>query len=387
MNGLKKRGGLFVLLLAFALIVAACSSDSDDTTTTAAVAEATTTEAPTTTTEAPTTTTEAPTTTTEVPFEAPEGALVSYPADAAPALDGVADDAAWADATEITVGVAGGSNSGAADVTLKSVHSGDMVYFLVSWDDPTESYLRSPWEKQADGTWAQKKDPDDKGGDNNVWYEDKMSMIWNIDNSIPDFEAVGCFSACHAGEDSDAKPYGNKYTAEEGQVGDIWHWKSVRNLNQVDDQYLDFTRYSTDTPGAGRHGDPNDGGGYVNNRTEDGSVPAYMAPDGGSKDGAPGYILDSEKVEFDDSAFAVGDLLPGIYKAEFTGDRGDIAAGFAYADGVWTVEIGRKLVTGSEFDVQFDDMAGLYHFGVATFDNAQVRHSYQNGVNPFVFKP
>ncbi len=37
MNGLKNRGALFVLLLAFALIVAACSSsDSDDTTTTAA---------------------------------------------------------------------------------------------------------------------------------------------------------------------------------------------------------------------------------------------------------------------------------------------------------------------------------------------------------------
>ena len=36
MNGLKKRGGLFALLLAFVLIVAACSSDSDDTTTTAA---------------------------------------------------------------------------------------------------------------------------------------------------------------------------------------------------------------------------------------------------------------------------------------------------------------------------------------------------------------
>jgi basic membrane protein A len=59
MTGLKKRGGLFVLLLAFALIVAACSSDSDDTTTTTAAAaggdETTTTEAmaeETTTTEA-----------------------------------------------------------------------------------------------------------------------------------------------------------------------------------------------------------------------------------------------------------------------------------------------------------------------------------------------
>ncbi|MGB9359469.1 MAG: BMP family ABC transporter substrate-binding protein [Acidimicrobiia bacterium] len=59
MNGLKKRGGLFALLLAFVLIVAACSSDSDDTTTTAAEAggeETTTTEAmseETTTTAAP----------------------------------------------------------------------------------------------------------------------------------------------------------------------------------------------------------------------------------------------------------------------------------------------------------------------------------------------
>jgi len=70
MTGLKKRGGLFVLLLAFALIVAACSSDSDDTTTTAAGGEETTTTAAgeTTTTAAGETTTTAggdETTTTE----------------------------------------------------------------------------------------------------------------------------------------------------------------------------------------------------------------------------------------------------------------------------------------------------------------------------------
>ncbi len=46
MTGLKKRGALFVLLLAFALMAAACSSDSDDTTTTTAggTEETTTTE-------------------------------------------------------------------------------------------------------------------------------------------------------------------------------------------------------------------------------------------------------------------------------------------------------------------------------------------------------
>ena len=45
MTGLKKRGALFVLLLAFALIAAACSSDSEETTTTAAGGDETTTTA------------------------------------------------------------------------------------------------------------------------------------------------------------------------------------------------------------------------------------------------------------------------------------------------------------------------------------------------------
>jgi basic membrane protein A len=64
----KRRGAVFVLILALALIAAACSSDSDDTTTTAAaatettVAAATTTEAATETTVAAATTTEAPAT-------------------------------------------------------------------------------------------------------------------------------------------------------------------------------------------------------------------------------------------------------------------------------------------------------------------------------------
>jgi hypothetical protein len=46
---------------------------------------------------------------------------------------------------------------------------------------------------------------------------------------------------------------------------------------------------------------------------------------------------------------------PGIVKSEIVGDRGQISAGWNYADGKWTLEFGRKLVTGSETDVQFSD--------------------------------
>ncbi len=35
------------------------------------------------------------------------------------------------------------------------------------------------------------------------------------------------------------------------------------------------------------------------------------------------------------------------------------------------LELGRAFVTGSEYDVQFDDLAGTYHTEVAIFDNAQ----------------
>jgi hypothetical protein len=43
---------------------------------------------------------------------------------------------------------------------------------------------------------------------------------------------------CHAGEAN--KAYGNKYTQSEGEIGDIWHWKSVRSNPEgyIDDQYL-----------------------------------------------------------------------------------------------------------------------------------------------------
>jgi hypothetical protein len=316
---------------------------------------------------------------------APDGALLSLPVDEAPALDGVADEAFWADATEILIAVEDGENMGETEVSVKSVYTDDMVYFMLSWADPTHSFLRSPWEKQADGSWAKLSDPENKGGDNNLYYEDKMSMIWIINNSIPNFESKGCFTACHLSKRGDDKPYGNKFT-DEG-LGDMWHWKSVRNLNQVDDQYLDSTPYSAEAVNAGRKTDPKDGGGYVDNQTEDKSMPMWMGPEGYPRDGAPGFILDSEKQPFDDSLFVAGDRVPGVVISEFTGDRGNLSAGWKWVDGAWTIEIGRALVTGSEFDVQFDDLSAPYYFGVAVFDNAQVRHAYQTGVEVLIFQP
>ena len=300
--------------------------------------------------------------------------------DRGPTIDGVAE-AVWDQAQALQVPVFGGANSGSTLVSLKALYTSDSVYFLVQWSDPTESLRRFPWQKQADGTWKQLKDPNAGPGDENIYYEDKFAFIWNINDSIQGFNAVGCFVTCHPGE---GKPYGNKYTAMAGELGDIWHWKGVRTgpVNQIDDQYVDHTRYDpVAAPGAGRKSDPRYLGGYVSNVTADKTGPAFSAP---NQPAPPYWIYDVAKEPFVDH-YALGDEIAGIIVSPFLGDRGDITAKGVWANGVWTLEIARKLVTGSQFDVQFNDLSKGYFFGVASFDNAQVRHAFQGGVNELRF--
>jgi hypothetical protein len=303
--------------------------------------------------------------------------LASVKVAAPPTLDGVMDDL-WKQAKPLAVKVVGGKNlpGGTTEVTLRSVYSGDTIYFLMQYKDETQSLRRTPWVKQADGSWQKLKDPNDKGGDNNLYYEDKFSILWSI--SSPAFEARGCMSACHTGE---AKPYGNMYTKDAGELLDNWHWKSVRTgpNGRIDDQYIDSTRYDSEkAKEAGRKSDPKTGGGYVDNVSDDKKGPKYGLK--GNKPAPPYWIVESEKEAFDDSKYKAGDEVPGIVVAPFTGDRGDIAARHVWKDGVRTVEFSRKLVTGSQYDVQFNDLKAQYAFGVAVFDNASVRHAYSPGV-------
>src|SRR3990167_7359547 len=139
--------------------------------------------------------------------------LVAKKVAAPPTLDGVMEDA-WKSAPELEVTVRGGRNlpEGKTEMKLRSVYSGDTIYFLMQYKDATESLRRGPWVKQADGSWQKLKDPNDKGGDNNLYYEDKMAVIWNI--SSPAFEAKGCLSACHTGE---GKPGGGRLGAGAGR--------------------------------------------------------------------------------------------------------------------------------------------------------------------------
>jgi hypothetical protein len=309
----------------------------------------------------------------------PPNTLVAAKVAAAPELAAGVSDPAWAAAKPLTVALSDGANfggQGATTVTLKAVYAGDMLYMLVQYKDPTDSKRRGPYQKQPDGSWVKLKDPADKGGDDNIYYEDKWAMIWPINNSIKGFDEQGCAVLCHKGQ---GKPYGNKYTASEGELGDIWHMKGSRTapFGYVDDQYVDHTRYDAKaSPNAGRKSDP---GGPLGEYTAFGLVngkPQYMQREGRPLNaGGTEYIKRGEEVPFDDSRFKPGDEVASFMINPLQGDRADIRANDRWQDGVRTTVISRKLVTGSKYDVQFSDLRARYAFGFAAFDNAQVRHA------------
>lgn len=333
-----------------------------------------------------------------------EATLVTVAVTTGPMVDGDATDTVWADATAVTVEAEDGINfgtTGKSMVTIKSVYTTDTIYFLFQWDDPTYSVARFPWVyNDTTMEWSQLGDTTTH--DENVWYEDKFAVIWNINDSIEDFNLEGCNVVCH---DNAGGVNGLKFTNAEGEKGDTWHWKSVRTgfTGQVDDKYV---QYSPTGDTNERKSDAKTAGGYTNNRggpfnfTDDPTnnttmAPLYFEPAGTTYKGT---ILESDfgtnawKVDeyhsngslyntTGDVWWEVGDTqyIGGVYSAPFQGPRGDVSTGSAYASGTWTLEVSRALETGDENDVQFADKMMPYHFGVAPFDNSQIRHAYQDG--------
>jgi hypothetical protein len=303
--------------------------------------------------------------------------LVAAKVSAAPNMTALAGDPAWAAARPLAVELSDGANftggKGATKGTIKAVYTADMIYMLVQYEDPTDSVRRGPYQKQADGSWKQLKDPANKGGDDNVYYEDKWAMLWSINNSIKGFEEQGCAATCHLGQ---GKPYGNKYTPGEGQLGDIWHVKGQRTVPMgfVDDQYVDHTKYDPKaSPNAGRKNE--DAQGDYSPMALVNGKPPFMNPDGKAANAGGAYgIKKGAEVAFVDS-FKAGDEVASFFMNGLKGDRADVKIADKWANGMRTAVISRKLVTGSKYDVQFSKLDARYPFGFAAFDNAQVRHA------------
>ena len=220
--------------------------------------------------------------------------LISKKVTTGPTLDGIVEPM-WDNATKLSVtpqvpdpgnGLFAGYIGQTYPATLRSMYDDQYIYFLAEWADANKSVAVSTWYfNPAANTpgktgWAQ--EPGSKSFDANGvliregFGEDKLAMLWNIDNSTPKFMTQTCYASCHvftpyldysvtpAVMKSNANS-GNHYTNGVNEKIDMWWAHLSRDLvnNQMDDDYQDW---------AGGPGVTNLTGGSGNGRHVDGIV-------------------------------------------------------------------------------------------------------------------
>lgn len=256
-----------------------------------------------------------------------------------------------------------------ANVTTKAVYSGDDIYFLFKWSDPTKSVTKGAW--QFDGEkWTHQKG-----------NEDRISLLFEI-NRINNFATKGCAIVCHVPQGATNAKEGKFGTSTAVEKGDLWHWKAARSdpAGFADDTWL--TQISEEK--GGRKSDAG-GGGDQKNITKDKSKPKYMLASG-KKLNKDGILLAADAVEITSYAvFKAGNTITYRMPKMPAGSRADIKAVSRYADGGWSVLLSRKLVTDNEDDVAFNPRK-QYNFALALFDDSGDENSYDSEVITLKFK-
>ncbi len=244
--------------------------------------------------------------------------LVCARAATAPSLDGRADDAAWSAAQPLTLTAkhAMEPDKGASTpVTIRSVRTDTHVYFLVEWDDGTESVSHKSW------TWNQQAGKYEEGKDR----EDMCSLA---------FEHTGPFVA-------------DMLAGVEG-VWDVWHWKAARTNPQG--YAMDKThRYSKSKPEVKANA----------HKTADGSQIWIARPEDSG---------DSAEKKQPAPARHEADTVPQFITTAPTGSAADVQARGRWAGGRWTLELARRLDTHQADDTALDPSRS-YLMSAAVFDH------------------
>lgn len=391
-----KRRLLLVLslLVVLSTVLAACASP------TPAPTQAPPTSAPATvapkSTEKPTEVppTPVPPTPTETPWEAPRGALISHAVAVAPVIDGNASDPIWATAKESVIKVAGAGIKD-FDLKMKSIYTADSVYFLVQYPDSNMEASRGAWAYDATTKkWA--RISDDFGD------EDEFGFWWNI--NAPNWETAGCGQACH----------GETMVAPKGTTIDSWAFNATRSgpMGWMRDMFVNDDEKADPAGGFNKDEGVKTNKGYADNLQTigDAEVPLYWKPfsgAGGIITGSPTYLLQAEidaglakkivSVEKDGTLVdetgakvPIWAHIPGYILSEPAGPSwNNIAAKGQWANGLWTVELGRKLDTGQADDAQFKDLKATYPFNgyIKTRQPGEAGPHNSIPTTPFVFEP
>ena len=127
--------------------------------------------------------------------------------DESPVIDGVASEAAWASAKEVTTL----DFSSQRTITIRAVHTGEMIFFLVTFPDvsPSTTHKSFGWD---DGAGIYKPAND---------REDMFIFKWSMQGLDADLTLRGC------------RPH----------RADLWFWKACRTnpIGYADDKWQSYS--------------------------------------------------------------------------------------------------------------------------------------------------
>jgi hypothetical protein len=334
--------------------------------------------------------------------------IIEIPASEAPVINGDVSDPVWLKAPSISVATTQGGDfggTGSSLVDIRAVHDDRFVYFSFVWSDPTRSLKHQPLIKTVSG-WRMAADSPESGTEV-IYHEDKFAVLL----SRPLFPLIG--AAIHlstaplADGPASGTGRGMHYTAD-GSIADVWVWRASHGgrIGHIDNghfgaavkpsqAHLDgLIRYpggfsldpgpvpyrantmqrvprANDAPEVNPERLPRD---LEGNARALGRI--ATSAEQSDPEGARWWMTDSESVPYAkliDDKIPVGTIIPGVLMQEGVATTDDSVRGVArWAAGRWTLEVVRRLRTGSKYDVPITTGTLMW---VAAFDHAETRHT------------
>lgn len=307
-------------------------------------------------------------------------------------IDGKADEVVWQKVKALTINTHSGANfnQGTTDITIRAMHNGKDAFFFIQWQDVSESLQHLPLVKTEHG-WKVKEDGFYRF-DETQNYEDKLAIM--IANQCD----LGAAGTAHLGPkplpDKPQNWSGKGYHYSQDELVDLWHWKAVRTnkMRLMDDNYIgqpDIVRNGNRRYTAGYQTDAHESGGYRMNwlwYTPTGVIPKRLPIDKDllkpyqNNDSLPlkkTWVLPwfgTRPYKKENDTYPIGTIMPStLYTSnKFEGDRANVKAYGLWNNGQWSLEVFRKLKTGSIKDVDIVDGVCMW---IAAFDHAQASHT------------
>jgi len=253
-------------------------------------------------------------------------------------------------------------------VKIKAAFDDQRLYLQLQWADSSQSVGRRDWVYQIDnatgvGSFVRR-----------TRDEDVVYLSFLIDPALAGRSASGCTTACHVNErlgatsPEDVAYRFTMHSATPGLRADSWAWHAGRTnpLGLADDgSWDDVAPYGDcpDPPGctqlcASGETPPCSTPPYLSNSDPTTNVPLFMSAEG--VNASPAFLFLSgagspAAVTFDPITVAplAGTTLPGSALQRPSKHRDDVSAAGTWANGVWTLELSRDLVTSDPNDAQF----------------------------------